>query len=491
MIELNNFCLQYRKGNERALDTIDLHVRQGEFVVIVGPTGCGKTTLLRALAGLIKREQTKELSGIARINGIPISKINDDLNNHHVGIQFQNPDDQITGWTPREEVMFGLENIGLTSEEISRKVEESLELADLGDKADIPIEKLSGGQKQRLVSAAVVAMEPDVILLDEPTSNLDLRSRARLIEYLKKLKNKGLTTIVATHEPDDFFSVCDRIVSMEHGRIRNKDVKLNKTELESVNRNSKLRITSDKRYQTKNDQRQFLTLENVVTGFKKSTFRLGPVTTAFRQGEITALIGPNGGGKTTFLQLLAGLLKPLSGRIEIDGEDWVSKRKRSLYEKVAFVTQNPDLTLHSSTVRKELTARSRYLNLTDNQRFSLDNLLKLFNLQGLEDRHPFSLSQGQRQRLALGSAISGGAEILLIDEPTTGQDARQVSLLLDALKTLSDEGMTTVLSTHNLKAAKEIADRVLLLKGGSIVRDEQADTLMTNQDLLENTLLHV
>jgi energy-coupling factor transporter ATP-binding protein EcfA2 len=501
MVEIEGLSIVYRGGEKPALEGVDLRVGRGELLLLTGHTGCGKTTLIRALAGLLLPEHVARWSGSARVAGIECRKVNRDPSAPRVGVLFQNPDDQIIGGTPREEIAFGLENYSYELDEMGSRIRRALEEVGMGESADEPVTSLSGGQKQRMAIAAVLALEPELVLLDEPTSNLDGHGRKQLGELLARLRAEGRTLMIASHDVRRLAPYCNRVALLEEGRL----VVDGPTEavlpgvLESLGgagarkrspyaESGDLGEIEGRRADTGvcPYTSEVVEAEGLRFRYRTNGFRLGPLSFRLGAGERVALFGPNGGGKTTLLSLLAGVLRPEGKGLRVCGIDAAGRGRRKLPRLVSLVTQNPDLMLHNKTVEREVGARPRYLRLraTEREKEMIEALAD-YELMRYAEKHPFSLSQGERQRLALAAAVSGGGRLLLVDEPTTGQDMRQRRVLLRRMEMLAQAGMTVVFSTHSLDAAMEIAERAMVIEGGELVFDGSMEELLGNERLLE------
>jgi energy-coupling factor transporter ATP-binding protein EcfA2 len=464
MVEINDFKLRYHGSQEPALVIEKLEIVPGECVLISGPTGSGKTTLLRSLAGLIPREHVAELSGEALVKSEPLERVNRSEFAARVGILFQNPDDQITSYTAREEINFGLENIGYDQQTVAEKTAAILLGANLSHLADQPLETLSGGQKQRVATAALLALQPDLLLLDEPVSNLDPHGRKTLIALLQKMKEQGRTIVICSHELEDLLPLADRILYMDQGKLNSTD-----------DQPAPLPSGRFERKQATSDRQELLRLASISHSFKNSEFSLGEINLTISAGERIALLGPNGSGKSTLISLLAGLLKAQAGDIF-----WQGKRIKKLskfLKEICYVSQNPDLMLHCNSVEEELGSRPRNLKIEADSKIA-----EKFRLVAMLEKHPFSLSQGQRQRLAVAAATAAGGRLILVDEPTTGQDLANGRELLTQI---ADFGAASILfSSHNFALCQEFAERAIIMDGGKIIYDGPFAAINKNPQLL-------
>lgn len=498
MIEIKNLSITYNGSGDRAIDNLSLILNKGEFVLVNGPTGCGKSTLARAVTGLLRREHVADYTGSVTVSGIPSPELYKNRNNAGVGILFQNPDDQIIGQTVSEEISFGLENLGMAGEQVLSRIAESLKLVGLEGMESTPVEELSGGQKQRLSLASVLALGPDLLVLDEPTSHLDGHGKREFKEVLKKLRSENRTAIIFSHDIHEIAPLCHRLVILNEGRkvgAAKPGELFSRPELQAFlgfhDYSSPSEGGGGKRekneYSIDKEKEELLTVKDVAFNYRSNCFRLGPLTFNVKAGERIALLGPNAGGKTTLLSLLAGLLKPSQGEIRLGSMQFGKRFPKGLETKVAYVTQNPDLMLHRSSVEDEVTARPRYLRLPgQGNSLLLKKTLEDFNLQAFTGRHPFALSQGQRQRLAMASALAGGAKLLLVDEPSTGQDRKQIRKIMEQLSKLAwEENVAVIFSTHDPEPAMQFSDRVLVIDAGRLVFDGSTKEFLDNETLLD------
>jgi energy-coupling factor transporter ATP-binding protein EcfA2 len=311
---------------------------------------------------------------------------------------------------------------------------------------------------------------------------------------LDRPRSEGRTVIIAAHDVRRLGPLCDRVALLEGGRLvkagpvattlREVVEKLGGTAVED-GEDSVTTVGPDST--SADGGGPVVEVEALRFAYPTNGFNLGPLSFAIEAGERVALLGPNGGGKTTLLSLLAGQLSPQKGgNLRVCGIDPRSRARRRLPALVSLVTQNPDLMLHSPTVEREIAARPRYLRLpVGRHRQEVTGILAGFDLERLAQKHPFSLSQGQRQRLAMAAAISGGARLLMVDEPTTGQDMRQRGALLRRIRRLADAGLAVLFSTHSLEAALAAAGRAMVIEKGKLIFDGPITALRRNQQLLD------
>lgn len=432
VVELRDVWFRYPGRSEFTIKGIDLSVERGEFILITGPTGSGKSTLISLINGLIPHHIKGFLKGSVRVLGRDTSSWNPRDMGRFVGTVFQNPEEQLVSYRVEEEVRFPLENFGFKEREIEKRVERALREAGLWDKRNHKVDSLSGGEKQRLALASVLSYTPELVLLDEPTSHLDKEGRKSLLDYLSRIKGK-VTLIVVEHRTRDLEELADRVLFMENGRFT-----------ESRPEDPVFSFTP------KPKGEELLSLKDIHFSYEGG-FSLGGISLSFSRGEVVALLGPNGSGKSTLLKLTAGLLKPRKGKVVRKG-------------RVSMLLQNPDLMLIWDTVRDELLFFPRNLGVEG----MLDPVVKKLGLEEMLNDHPFSLSRGQRIKVALGSILTSGPRILLLDEPTTGQDRRSVASLM---KLVVDFGDLVIYSTHHEDVAEAFSTRVVVMEKGRVVED--------------------
>lgn len=508
--------LQYTYPNRSlpTLSDINLSVRQGEFVLITGQTGCGKSTLLKTLNGLIPHESGGVLTGSVLINGVDtlcasIADLSD-----QIGLLFQSPDDQIFSTSVGDEVAFVLENAGMPAKDITERVRDALTSVGLAERENDSVYTLSGGQKQRLTLAAVLAAQPKVLALDEPISQVDPRGAKEILDLLKQLNEQlGMTIILVEHRLHEVIPYCSRVIVMDAGRITSDSSKTELLETPAVLLKYGLRlpqpaalcwsvgvrpveletgaaIAAIKRMLPSDSSglpfyRQSVSkplsqadilavLTNVrfrYDGCEKDT--LSNISFSVSSREVIAVMGTNGAGKSTLLQLLNGLLLPESGALTVAG-----KRAGEQLHRVGQVMQNPDFMLFNSTVTDEIG----YATAADSELIA--NLIDRLSLAGLEAEFPLALSRGQRLRVAIAAVLATGPKLLLLDEPTTGQDFAQIEKISSVVREFAAQGGAVIFCTHDAEAAVRLANRVLVMSEGRIIRDGTPEQVFSDEQSL-------
>lgn len=552
-IEIEALSFTYPARREPTLREINAHVKAGEFVFLIGPTGCGKSTLLRTINGLIPHTSGGTISGRVRINAANVADQPLSATSKQVGFLFQNPEDQLFSVVVEDEVAFGLENLGVPSDEINRRIESALSQVGLSGFRECTIASLSSGQKQRIALASLLAMQPQILLLDEPTSYLDSKGACNLLELVRQLnETAGTTVIIAGHQVDEVAPLCNRVWLMHSGEIvsdlprdrafhhldRFRQLGIPAPELAQIaeengladrpltledalycfrsDNNGRLPPTikkvdnraaagemredecSDARDQYPTGRRSNFD-DNPLIDVQKLTFRyhrtspevLMGISFQVSRGETLAIMGENGCGKTTLLMLMIGLLTPSEGRVILDGRDAKRYKPHQLAGLAGLAFQNPDLLLQAATVSDEVAFGPKNLKLTSQKVVDrLDSALQMFNLTNLSSESPYALSQGQRQRAAVAAVFSLHPELLLLDEPTTGQDRYHLHNLMSVLNNaMTNRNRTVIFSTHDAHLTLKYANRVLLLDGGELIFDGSPDAAFADPDCLERASL--
>ena len=502
-IEIENLRFTYPSRKIPTLLDITTRVPRGAFVLLTGPTGCGKSTLLRTLNGLIPHASAGTLTGSVHLDGKDIATQRLATTCQQVSLLFQNPDDQLFCTLVEDEVAFGLENLSFPAEKIKDRIAFALKQVGLTEFASRQISSLSGGEKQRVALAAICAMQPQVLLLDEPTSHLDPQGTRDILNIVKHLNSEiGITVVLATHRTKEVAPLCSHVWLMENGRLC---LDLPKAEAFQeatpyqrlgvqvpVGAPPNAPISPLKRVSTVARQAALLNIQNLHFRYPNTDKdAVCGISCEVPRGEVLAIMGANGSGKTTLIHLIAGLLRPSAGEVRIDGKLCNRVKLHQLAGKVGIVFQNPDLLLQAENVRDEVTFGPKNLKFPPKTlEDRIDKTLTRFDLQNLSSEAPYALSRGQRQRTAVASTFSLHPDLFLLDEPTTGQDAQHLHQLMDELcDEIRQENRILIFATHDTELTLKYADRILLLRNGTVIYDGDPDTAFANQDLLQQASL--
>ena len=508
-IEIENLRFIYPSRETPTLLGITARVPCGAFVLLTGPTGCGKSTLLRTLNGLIPHASAGELTGVVRLNGKDIAAQPLATTCQQVSLLFQNPDDQLFCTLVEDEVAFGLENLGFPPEEIKERITLALKQVGLIGFASRRISSLSGGEKQRVALAAICAMQPQVLLLDEPTSHLDPQGTRDILGIVKHLNSKtGITVILATHRTKEVAPLCSHVWLMDEGRLyldlpkaeafqdttpyKHLGVQVPETENTPVDAEPKPPTLPLKHASNLAQPNALLNIQNLYFRYPDTdTDAVCNISCKVPRGEVLAIMGANGSGKTTLIHLIAGLLRPSTGAVTIDGKPCGQVKLHQLAGKIGIVFQNPDLLLQAENVRDEVAFGPKNLKFPPKTlKDRIDKTLTQFDLQNLSSEAPYALSRGQRQRTAVASTFSLHPDLFLLDEPTTGQDAQHLHQLMDELcEEIRQEHKTLIFATHDTDLTLKYADRILLLRNGAVIYDGDPESAFADRELLQQASL--
>lgn len=448
-----------------AIRDLDLTVHRGEQVLLAGPSGSGKSTLLAALAGLLDPHHSGEQVGRLRVEG-------------PVGLMFQDPETQLVMARAGDDVAFGLENHAVPAEEIWPRVDEALTLAGFPYDRDHPTGRLSGGEKQRLVLAGVIALRPRLLLLDEPTANLDPAGAALVRAAVRQVVvATGATSIIVDHRVEDWLDMVDRVVVLEAGGILadGPPDRLFEAEGEALAATGVWvpgRLPTPVRRASAAPGEAVLTARSLSYAYPAGTEpAVRDVDLDLRAGEAVALTGANGSGKSTLALMLAGLLRPDTGEVSAaDGGRPLHRRKaRDLVTVVGAVFQDPEHQFLANTVAAELALGPRQVGLDEQATARLvDDLLERLRLTHLASANPFTLSGGEKRRLSVATALATRPRALVLDEPTFGQDMRTWVELVDLLAGLRDDGHTLCCVSHDPLFVSALADRRITVSDGRL-----------------------
>lgn len=503
ILSIKDLTFSYPNKENFALQNVNLSINSGDFVVVCGQSGSGKTTLLRMLKKEIAPYGEKQ--GAVFYKGEDVEKLDDKISAQKIGFVFQKPDQQIVTDKVWHELAFGLESLGYDSDYIRLRVGEMANYFGITSLFRKKTTELSGGQKQLMNLASVMAMSPDVIILDEPTSQLDPITANDFITTLKKINDElGLTVIIIEHRLQEVFPIADKVAVMEDGKVICYDTPRNVCEKLSNHPMSQgfpsavriwqksgskgecpLTVKEGRNFINSNFSERKLPLrntipntENIIT-LKDVFFRyekggndiLSGTNLSIKKGEHFCILGGNGSGKTTTLKILAGLLKPYRGKVIIDNNKMTKKTTADFNRLgVAMLPQNPESVFLKSRVIDDYTELCKIKGIEKSDyEDKINSVAEKLGIKDLLENHPYDLSGGEIQKCALGKVLISEPKILLLDEPTKGVDAYSKIALSKILQEIKSDGVTIITVTHDVEFASIVADRCGLFFDGEVL----------------------
>jgi energy-coupling factor transport system ATP-binding protein len=513
-IEIKDLSFKYKdQENEFALDNINLNIDRGQFVVIMGPSGAGKSTLANCLNGLVPHFKRGDFSGTVLVNNKNTVENKISTMAKGIGLVFQDFEAQLFSTNLELEIAFGPENFKFAREDIKDKIKNVLKTVKLEGLENRQPSTLSGGQKQRLAIGSVLSFEPDVICMDEPTTDLDPLGKLGIFNIAEELHEQSeLTLIIIEHETEEALNG-DRLLIMDEGKIicdgKPQDIlkdvdfigeigimplqipqyfskisTLSKEKLPldpeegiQVFDNLDLKINEKKYQKILNKEKKrseeygekIIEVKNLHHTYSDGTKALKGIDLDIRDGEFLAVLGHNGSGKTTFVKHLNALLEPTKGSVKVSGKETV---KSSIYEigkEIAYTFQNPDHQIFADTVYEEVAFSLKIRDIDEKEIDSrVKEALESVDMLGYEEEDPFSLTKGERQRIAVASILSARPRVIILDEPTTGLDYSEQKQMMDLIKKLNENGHTIIMITHTMWVVSEYAHRVAVINKGEL-----------------------
>lgn len=507
---IENLNFRYHSREALAIRNISLSVDAGQVLLIAGASGCGKTTLARCINGLIPRSYKGELTGKILLNGKEVTKLSLAQVSQIVGTVLQDPERQILGTRVANEVAFGLENLTLPREEITERVEEALAHLRIPHLMDRETFHLSGGEKQKVALAGVLAMRPSILLLDEPLASLDPASAQDALDIIRSLADEGMTVLMVEHRVEDVLHISpENAIFMMDGEIKyygptngfDKTVNYHEIKLpapmimeRAKDEEPPERLTCLRKKSVIGEGKQIgealVKFEDIGFWYEEGRPVLHDVNFTINRGDVIAVLGPNGAGKTTLVKHAIGLLKPKTGRMIVEGKDSKETSVAHIAQTLGYVFQSPSHMLFAPTVEEELAFGPTNLKHPEEQiKQEVEQAIGIVNLTGHEKYPPLALSFGQQKRVSIAAILAMQSRILVMDEPTAGQDYKNYLGFMDAI--LQMPGFDAILFiTHDIDMAVIYANRVLMVNNGTLVCDAPpAEALKDFEYLRANRLV--
>lgn len=502
---VDNLTFRYRDRQGTAIQNISFEAKPGEILLIAGASGCGKTTLIRCINGLVPRSYKGEMDGQILVFGEDVKDWKLSQISQKIGTVLQDPERQILGTKVVNEVAFGLENLGLPRQEIISRVDESLEFLKIAHLRERETFNLSGGEKQKVALAGILAMRPSIVLLDEPLASLDPVSAQDTLDAARALANQGLSILMVEHRVEDVLRIKpERVMFMSEGQVRylgplaglSKVVNYHEVKLPAQDIMDRAKSdAAPKEIQvlpgvTNTEKETLVKFENVAFGYDVDHEILHGINLEINRGDVIAVLGPNGAGKTTFVKHAIGLLKPKSGKVLVDGHDTRDASVAQIARMLGYVFQSPSHMLFAPTVREELAFGPTNMKHSKEQiEQEVKGALQIVNLSDKENDPPLALSFGQQKRVSIAAILAMQSRILVMDEPTAGQDYQNYMNFMDSI--LQMPAFEAVLFiTHDVDLAAIYANRILLVNEGRLVADgKPQDVLADFERLTANRII--
>lgn len=526
IISFKNFSFQYRAQKKPTLKEINLDIYPGERVLIAGPSGCGKSTLAGCINGLNPFSNPGECSGELIVDGVDAPKSSIFQLSAHVGTVLQDPDGQFIGLTVGEDIAFALENSCMPQNEMHEITRHAAELVGIQDHLDFAPHELSGGQKQRVSLAGVMVDQVKILLFDEPLANLDPATGKQTIELIDEIQEKTDTTVVIIeHRLEDvLWRDVDRIVLMGDGKILadlHPDELLSTRLLEENGIREPLYLTAlryagvelapakkpahvdsvvideaDRKKMTdwfwsrpaaeaEKEHEPLLEVRNLTFGYERGRQTLRDVSLTIHKGEMVSIVGKNGAGKSTFSKLVCGFETPDSGEILFQGRNLLQENIRHRAKHIGYVMQNPNQMISKTMIFDEAALSLRNMGKSEEEiREKVEETLKVCGLFPFRNWPVSALSFGQKKRVTIASVLVQDPELIILDEPTAGQDFRHYTEIMEFLRGLNEKGVTVVMITHDMHLMLEYTPRALVFADGRLIADRSAAAVLCDPQLI-------
>lgn len=531
IISFKNFSFQYRAQKKPTLKEINLDIYPGERVLIAGPSGCGKSTLAGCINGLNPFSNPGECSGELIVDGVDAPKSSIFQLSAHVGTVLQDPDGQFIGLTVGEDIAFALENSCMPQDEMHEITRHAAELVGIQDHLDYAPHELSGGQKQRVSLAGVMVDQVKILLFDEPLANLDPATGKQTIELIDEIQEKtDITVVIIEHRLEDvLWRDVDRIVLMGDGKILadlHPDELLSTRLLEENGIREPLYLTAlryagvelvpakkpahvdsvvineaDRKKMTdwfwsrpaaeaEKEHEPLLEVRNLTFGYERGRQTLRDVSLTIHKGEMVSIVGKNGAGKSTFSKLVCGFEIPDQGEILFQGRDLLQENIRHRAKHIGYVMQNPNQMISKTMIFDEVALGLRNMGKSEEEiREKVEETLKVCGLFPFRNWPVSALSFGQKKRVTIASVLVQDPELIILDEPTAGQDFRHYTEIMEFLRGLNEKGVTVVMITHDMHLMLEYTPRALVFADGRLIADRSAAAVLCDPQLIRQAAL--
>lgn len=509
---VNNINYKYSPDSKPVLKNVSFEIKEAQVTAIVGPSGCGKSTLVSILSGVIPTLMPMgEFTGSFEVD----AEIN-------ISVVSQSPENQLFGYGVEDAVSFGIENMGLDNEEIVERVEYVLDLLNIQHLRKRSVATLSGGQRQAVCIASVLAMQPDILVMDEPVSSLDPNGKKMVQSVLNQLRATGQTTVIVDNNLDWFSDIVDHVIGLIDGEVvfdgdKNEffdnfeiqeklgvtipqEVEIYRELSRKVNGLSKFYTLDEAKEEigkllkkrgagnaAANDlavAEEILVADGICKTFRDGFKALDDVNAGFEKGKVISILGQNGSGKTTLVKHLNGLYRPTSGAVRYKGVETAGKSVAQISKDIILVFQHPEHMLFEETVYRELTfcARAQGINFSEEEALKV---LEHYGLLEFKEELPVNLSMGRKHILTILSVLFSSAEVIILDEPTLGMDLHHKKMLEDIIKRLSGSGKTVIIISHEIPLVFKVSDQILILNNGVKLLQDSKEKLTQREDIFE------
>ncbi|MGN0143605.1 MAG: ABC transporter ATP-binding protein [Clostridium sp.] len=530
VIEFKDFGFQYKVQEKPTLKNINLTIYEGEKVLIVGPSGSGKSTLSNAINGLVPFKYEGTITGSLKINGKETKDLSISEISNMVGTVLQDPDGQFIGLTVGEDIAFKLENECVPLDVMREKVRKAAEMVNIEEFLSYSPHRLSGGQKQRVSLGGVIVAESDILLFDEPLASLDPATGNKTIELIDKIKNESKKTVIIIEHRLEEVMHCnvDRIIVVNNGEIVSDstpaqllcsdklkengireplyitalkyagctiDEALNPESIDKINY-ERCSENLHKWFNSVNvpieevSTDPILEVKNLTFKYNSNREILKNVSFQIKKGEMISIVGRNGAGKSTLSKLICGFYKPTEGSILFDGRDLKDDSIKEIAEKIGMVMQNPNQMICKTMIYDEVAFGLRIRNYSEEEiKERVLNTLKICGLYKFRNWPISALSFGQKKRVTIASILAINPEVIILDEPTAGQDFAHYTEIMEFLKELNAKGVTIIMITHDMHLMLEYTDRAIVLSKGQKLKDDLTADILTDEEVIKEANL--